>query len=128
MLSDYLLPGSIIILKFGLRMTTESETNSVDTLRALTLFPIDVAFLSLSYGSAILYTRSGIEASPSTVKAILTTAFLAIALLLPVIVIAKKAERALVLSKFRRSFALSVIGYILAFGITAASVAIGGLF
>jgi hypothetical protein len=128
MIADYVLPGSIILLKFGLRITTDSETNSADTMRALTLFPVDVGFLSLSYGSAILYSSSSLAADPSTIKLILAVAFLAIVLLLPVIVISKKAERAFVLAKHGRATLFSVLGYLMAFAITAISIGIGGLF
>lgn len=125
---DYLLPGSVIMLKFGLRMTTDQETNGVDTLKAIMVFPVDIAFLSLSYGSAILYSGQIQSASPAPVKAILSAAFIAVALLLPVIVVAKKSERALVLSKTRKAAGLSALGYLLALTITTASVSMGSAF
>ncbi|WP_417612753.1 hypothetical protein [Parasphingorhabdus sp.] len=124
---DYLLPGSIIMLKFGLRMTTDQETNGADTLKAIMVFPVDIAFLSLSYGSAILYTSEISTATTIPVKAVLTTAFIAIALLLPVIVVSKKSERALVLAKTKKASLLAALGYFLALTITAVSVSIDGM-
>jgi putative SOS response-associated peptidase YedK len=58
------------------------------------VFPVDIAFLSLSYGSAILYNATGDNAF--SVKAMLSMAFAAIVLLVVVIVVSKKSERALV--------------------------------
>ena len=123
---DFALPGSIIMLKFGLKMTTDQETNGADTLKALLIFPVDIAFLSLSYGSAVLYTAQNASDEAAPVKAILTVAFIAIALLLPVIVLTKKSERALVLSKTKLAGWLSVLGYFLALIITGLSISIGG--
>ena len=116
------------MLKFGLRMTTDQETNGADTIKAILVFPVDIAFLSLSYGSAILYAAQTSAAATMPVKAVLTTAFIAIALLLPVIVVSKKAERALVLSKTKRATLLSVLGYAMALTITAVSISIGRVF
>jgi hypothetical protein len=128
MLADYILPGSVILLKFGLRITTDTETNTPDTLRALMVFPIDIAFLSLSYGSAILYSSQNLSADPHTVKAIVAAAFLAIVLLLPVIVISKKAERAFVIDRYGRATTLAALAYVMSLSITAFSVTIGGMF
>ena len=123
---DFALPGSIIVLKFGLKMTTDQETNGADTLKALLAFPVDIAFLSLSYGSAVLYTAQNASNEPASVKAILTVAFVAIALLLIVLVLSKKSERALVLAQTKLAGWLSVGGYFLALMITALSISIGG--
>lgn len=124
---DYLLPGSVIMLKFGLRMTTDQETNGADTLKAILIFPVDIAFLSLSYGSAILYSAQNAPTSALPVKGVLTIAFVAIALLLPVIVVSKKSERALILAKTKKATALSALGYFMALSITAMSISVGGL-
>jgi hypothetical protein len=125
---DYMLPGSIIMLKFGLRMTTDQETNGVDTLKAIMVFPVDIAFLSLSYGSAILYSGQMHSTAPTPVKAILSAAFIAVALLIPVIVVARKSERALILSKTKTAAGLSTLGYLLALTITTASISMGSAF
>jgi len=122
---DFALPGVIIFLKFGLKMTTDQETNGADTLKAILVFPVDIAFLSLSYGSAVLYTAQDTGGSTAPVKAILTIAFMAIALLIPVIILAKKSERAFVLSKTKLAGWLSVFGYFLALAITTISISIG---
>lgn len=124
---DYLLPGSVIMLKFGLRVTTDQETNGADTLKAILVFPVDIAFLSLSYGSAILYSAQTSQASALPVKGVITIVFVAIALLLPIIVVSKKSERALILAKTGKATALSALGYFMALSITAMSISVGGL-
>lgn len=127
-IADYVLPGSVILLKFGLKLSTDQETNTADTLKALMVFPVDIAFLSLSYGSAILYSTLSTQSSILPVKAVLATAFLAIALLLPVIVISKKSERAFIKEKFAIASGLSVFSYTFALSITGISISIGGFF
>ncbi|MBY5484669.1 hypothetical protein HFO87_09310 [Rhizobium leguminosarum] len=125
---DYALPGSIILLKLMLRLGTDQETNTADTLKAVLVFPVDIAFLSLSYGSAILYASQGNVAGQMPVKAVLTIAFLAVFLLLPVIIISKKSERALILEKTKKAGWLAFVGYALALSITTLSISVGGLF
>lgn len=125
---DYALPGSIILLKLMLRLGTDQETNGADTLKAVLVFPVDIAFLSLSYGSAILYASQGALTGQMPVKAVLSIAFLAVFLLMPVIIISKKSERALVLAKTKKAGWLAVGGYALALSITTLSISVGGLF
>ncbi|WP_277970179.1 hypothetical protein [Sphingomonas echinoides] len=125
---DYALPGSIILLKLMLRLGTDQETNGADTLKAILVFPVDIAFLSLSYGTAILYASQGNLTGQVPVKAVLTIAFLAVFLLIPVIIVSKKSERALVLARTRQAGWLATLGYTLALSITTLSISIGGLF
>jgi len=122
---DFALPGVIILLKFGLKIATDQETNGADTLKAILVFPVDIAFLSLSYGSAVLYTAHGTGGLTVPIKATITIIFMAITLLIPVIILTKKSERAFVLSKTKKAGWLAAFGYFLALAITTISISIG---
>lgn len=128
MLADLVLPGSIMLLKFSLKAVVENEVKQVDVLKALTMFPVDVAFLSLSYGSAILYANPSLVEGDRGIKTLLATVLVSIIFLLPVIVLSKKSEKAFVLSQSWKSTILAAIAYSIAIPITAYSTYIGGLF
>jgi hypothetical protein len=52
--AHYLLPAGVIVLKFIMKVAVEQEVNRIDFVRATLIFPIDIAFLSLSFGVAIV--------------------------------------------------------------------------
>lgn len=117
-----------MLLKFSLKAVVENEVKQVDVLKALTMFPVDVAFLSLSYGSAILYANPSLVEGDRGIKTLLATVLVSIIFLLPVIVLSKKSEKAFVLSQSWKSTILAAIAYSIAIPITAYSTYIGGLF
>lgn len=128
LLADYMLPGIIMLLKFAMRMSTDSETNAADTARALIVFPIDIAFLALSYGSAVLYSAPPNDINQNTMKIIIIIILIAIFLLFPVTLLAKKAERSFVLEKQWKCLSLVTLAYILAFSVASLSISVGRFF
>jgi hypothetical protein len=53
MVSDYLFPAVVILLKFVYKLAIGRSVSGVDFFRALLNFPIDLAFLALSFAAAI---------------------------------------------------------------------------
>lgn len=57
MFGEYFFPGTVVLLKFVLRLVVNQAASKVDFFRALLSFPIDLVFLALSF-SAIMLART----------------------------------------------------------------------
>jgi hypothetical protein len=74
MASDYILPASVICLKFVFKLVIGHEVKKVDIAKALIVFPIDIVFLSFSFGAAVLYSiHAKSPAMPTVKEAVLFT-------------------------------------------------------
>jgi hypothetical protein len=54
MLADYLLPGCVLALKLLFKIFIDQKAKWLDGFRAVLAFPVDITFLSFSYGAATL--------------------------------------------------------------------------
>jgi len=54
MVADYALPGSVIALKFLFRLSIGQQVTRVELFKAMLSFPIDLAFLAISFSAIIL--------------------------------------------------------------------------
>jgi hypothetical protein len=109
MLWEIAFPGSVMILKLVFKIVIEQQLKAVDVTKALLAFPIDIAFLSFSFGAAMLYAR------PVGSIAVGTILTFAIALLAVTTVFAKKSDQSFTLSKFGMTFVHVIVAYVLSF-------------
>jgi len=54
MLAAYGLPGCVLVLKLLFKIFVDQKPKWLDAFRAMLAFPIDMTFLSFSYGAATL--------------------------------------------------------------------------
>lgn len=54
-MGDLLFPGMVMILKLVTKLFVGRSASSFDFMKAMVVFPIDITFLALSFGAAILY-------------------------------------------------------------------------
>ena len=127
-MANYLFPGTIILLKFMLKLFVEQETNKVDLYKALLAFPVDAAFLSVSFASAVLVTIT--KANPNVIPLYESWGIFAFGLciLIPVIVLCRKSERAFIKEKHvARGSAYSAVSVALAAFVLIMAVNVGGV-
>jgi hypothetical protein len=72
MVSDYLFPAVVILLKFVYKLAIGRSVSGVDFFRALLNFPIDLAFLALSFAAVILSYFQTVWIHPLSMKDSLT--------------------------------------------------------
>lgn len=98
-MATYLFPCSIIVLKLLLKLFVGQDANRVDVYKALLAFPIDAAFLSVSYASAILLAIT--NAQPNSMPVVTSWAIFSfgMCMLIPVIALCRKSEKAFITDK-----------------------------
>lgn len=72
MLAAYGLPGCVLILKLLFKIFVDQKPRWVDAFRALLAFPVDVTFLSFSYGAATLALISAARGVQPDAKIVMT--------------------------------------------------------
>jgi hypothetical protein len=55
---DLAFPGTVMVLKLLFKLFIEQQVKAVDIAKAILAFPIDIAFLSFSFGAAIIYAKA----------------------------------------------------------------------
>jgi hypothetical protein len=104
---EFVLPAALLILKFCMKLWIDKSANWVDFLRALLAFPIDVAFLALSFGSALIYGLPAGVLNSGSLKKILTYVVLAVTVCAAVTFCCRQADDAFV---NKRHFKMLVCG------------------
>lgn len=114
MFADYAFPSTVVLLKFILKLALEDRVNKVDTAKALLGFPIDLAYLAISFLAVILsHVQANGEHHASVRLALaIFVAYVAGAAL--VTIFSKKSERAFIEEKNLKSFGLIVPAYLIA--------------
>ena len=102
MIGEYALPGSIVLLKLGMRLFLDQEVKGLDATKAVMAFPVDLSFLAFTFGAAGLVAASQQTSAPLDMKSV--SAFIASCVLLSgtVIVLCKRSDKAFMLEKTSR--------------------------
>jgi len=117
MLVDSLLPGTVLALKLLFKLTMEQQFSRLEFMKALLNFPVDIAFLSFSFGAAVLLKSQGQGVTPSLVGVI---AFPIICTTLAgvVVVLCRKSDRAFVAERNLLAILFATIGYAVSLAVT----------
>jgi hypothetical protein len=121
MIVDYAFPGTIIILKTLFKVAIEQEVKGVDCFKAFLALPVDIAFLSFSFGAAILYTEQASGHHSTSVRGIMIFAIGCTVFALVVSVLSKKADKAFTGDKTFSSLVLAFFSYSISLGILISS-------
>lgn len=108
---DVAFPGTVMVLKLFFKICVEQQVKYVDVAKALLAFPVDIAFLSLSFGSAVLYAREPAGFQPETVRSMFTILLIALVLIFVVTVVTKKSDRAFTSDSYILTFVLFAAAY-----------------
>jgi hypothetical protein len=127
MLGELGFPGSVMLIKLLFKMFIEQEVRRVDCLKAILNFPVDIAFLSLSFGSAILLAAEARSTVSSAGKTLLAFVVAALILSFLVTVMCKRSDRAFTADRNRASVGWAFLGYFLAFVVLFASIELGSV-
>ena len=123
---EFLLPGTVVLFKSALRLMVDRQVTGLLFAKAFLAFPIDITFLSFSYGAALLISAQHRGASWPT--GFLLGLIVAYALLGTLINLAcSKADRAFDAERNWVTFFISLGCYIFAFGILYATLFSGFL-
>jgi nitric oxide reductase large subunit len=68
MVADYALPGSVIALKFLFRLSIGQQVTRVELFKAMLAFPVDLAFLAISFAAIILPYMQARPENPLSTK------------------------------------------------------------
>jgi hypothetical protein len=105
-------PGTVMLLKLLFKLTIEQEIGAVDVAKALLAFPVDIAFLSFSFGAALLYARPVSELHDSTLRQMFVALVIAIVLLVCTTLFSKKSDKAFTREQFIRTSIHILIAYL----------------
>ncbi|WP_284420234.1 MULTISPECIES: hypothetical protein [unclassified Bradyrhizobium] len=107
MVVDYLFPGSVVILKFLFKLLIGRSVTAVDFFRAVLSFPIDLAFLALSFAAIVLSFLQAREKIAIEPKQSLGCFVFCIAVCAVVAILVRKSE-----SKFDQDSNLKCVAWI----------------
>ncbi len=114
-LVDLAFPGSVIILKFIVKLMVDQQVNGVDFLRSLLLLPIDISFLSMSFGAAVLRNVGASERRLNS-TAIFAFAVACISVAIFTTFLSKRSERAFGSDKTWTALGYAALGYVVSVG------------
>jgi hypothetical protein len=110
---DYALPGSVIALKFLFRLSVGQEVKKVDLFKAILNFPVDLAFLAVSFAAIILPYMQSRPVNPISTKEVMLWFALYIVAAFVVTIFTKSSDKAFVLEKNGVAFLFSLPAYFL---------------
>jgi len=102
-------------LKFLYKLFIEQEVKWADGFRAFCVFPIDMAFLSLSFFAAFIYSAPIEKLNLTSSKDMLALFVFLLVITVIVTVLCKKSDRAVVASRYWLTGTLTVLSYGLSF-------------
>jgi hypothetical protein len=127
MLSDLAFPCSVMVMKLLFKLAVEQEIKIVDALRALLVFPIDIAFLSFSFGAALLYAIPAQRIQSGNVRTMFIFLIIGLIGLILITVSAKKSEKLFVADNYKLMMFLSAVSYVLSLVGVWAALNVAGL-
>lgn len=92
MIIDYAFPASIILLKFIFKTVIGQTITRYELAKTAMVFPVDIAFLGFSFGSAVLYSNQNQGSVSSFAKLVLMFAILCIAGAAAIMAMCKKSD------------------------------------
>jgi hypothetical protein len=120
-------PGSVMLLKLLFKITIEQQLKAVDLTKAIIAFPIDIAFLSFSFGAAILYSRPTSGMRADSLRDMFVALVVAVILLLITTVFSKKSDTAFTTYKKGMTFLHVLVAYLFSFGAMWGALHVGAL-
>lgn len=111
---DIAFPGTVMVLKLFFKVCVEQQVKYLDVAKAVLAFPIDIAFLSLSFGAALLYSRPPSVLQDHTIRSMFIALFLTLVLVLLITVLAKKSDAAYNRARYFWTFGFFFVAYVLA--------------
>jgi hypothetical protein len=116
MLWNIAFPGSVMVLKLLFKMLIEQKLKPVDVAKAILAFPIDIAFLSFSFGAAFLYSRPITALTQDDPQKMASIIVGTIVLLAITTLFSRKSDDSFNVSKFGKAFLYVVFAYVLSAG------------
>ena len=123
MSAEYLLPGSVLLLKFLFRLLVDQSPRLVDFFKALIAFPVDMTFLAFSFGAATLVHASA--GKESNVRMIITFVVGAVIAALVTTKLSRASDAALDRSRVVAASSITALGYAAALTVLYFSLTIG---
>lgn len=121
-MGELAFPGIVMLLKLVTKLFVGRSATPFDFLKVMVVFPIDVTFLALSFGAALLYVTPPSDIQVGTLKAMFV--FFAACIILSIITtaICQKSDKFLDEWNVVRSFLYSIVTYGVSFGALITSV------
>lgn len=127
MSADYLLPGSVLLLKLMFKLFVDQTPKLVDAFKALIAFPVDMTFLAFSFGSAALVQAQIGKAESPDVKMIISLVVFGVIFAFVTTKLARWSDSALDQNKLIASGLIAVAGYFVAVFVVYWSLVVGTL-
>lgn len=124
---DLAFPGTVMVLKLLFKLFIEQSVKPVDIAKAILAFPIDIAFLSFSFGAAILYAKPPSSIQIGTIREMFVVLLIAIIALMIITVLAKKSDAAFTLNKYALMFLLVILAYLASMAAIWGALSIGAI-
>jgi hypothetical protein len=110
-LGELTFPASIVLLKFICKLFVDQRVQWLDVGKALLAFPIDIVFLSFSFGSGLLYLMPSDQIRTGTIKSMFGLLVICICVALLTTFICRRSDAALTQSRYWICGLLFVVSY-----------------
>jgi hypothetical protein len=111
MLADYILPATVVLLKLFFRLYAGHSANKVDFAKVALAFPIDLAFLAISFSAIFLGFMQSRLPDPLSTRAVLGIFLLYVLAAGCVTVLVRKSDGAFVVDRHWASIAWTLPAY-----------------
>jgi hypothetical protein len=108
---DLAFPASIMVLKLLCKLFVDQQVRLLDAGKALLAFPVDIVFLSLSFGSGLLYATPTNQIQAATIKSMFVLLLVCVCMALLTTFICRRSDAALSRSQYWRCGLLFIISY-----------------
>lgn len=124
---EYIFPGSVLFLKLVFRIFVDQKFKWGIAVKSLYIFPLDLAFLSLSFGAVAMSHATLTAGEKGNIKTVIASTVICVILLLIITPIARAAGDAVDDSRWWPAAWLCMSGYFLSFIILFGSLNIGAM-
>jgi hypothetical protein len=121
---ELLLPGSILAIKFAFKVVVDQQLSSTGLMKAFLMFPVDIAFLTFTFGAAA-FSFSPPSADP--VRAVLIFALATIFVLFVVHICCRRADLFFDKAKMVPAVSLAAAAYLLSISVIVLALLAPGL-
>jgi hypothetical protein len=126
MFSEYVFPASVVVLKFVYKLALGRPVSKVEFFRAILNFPVDLAFLALSFSAIILSFLQVRGRIPISARDGFAFFLIYIVLTAIVTLMARQSDNEFEIDNHGLCIVWMIPAYLLAIGLVSLIIAVGG--
>jgi hypothetical protein len=121
-MTHYIFAILLVVFKLILKLSTARSMNRVDIFKAALNFPLDLAFLGLSFGVVYIFSMQTKQSPPASTEAVITAFFLYIVFASIVALVCRRSDALFNRDENGSPVVWATVNYLLTFGVLGYSI------